>query len=418
MKKILKKIIVFSALAAIAMPQLAQADFYFNPHYIISDEEISDYQCLSLGGIQQFLESQGSALASRYFLDYQGVNKRASEIIWQAALESKISPKLLLATLQKEQSLIGDPSPSQNQLDKAMGYRCPDSGGCNPKAAGFGKQVDGAAWQFRQYLDNPFNWTFQAGQLFDIDGYLITPVNQATAALYNYTPHYSGNRHFWQIWQDYWGRDFPDGSLLKADGSPAVWLLQYGTKRLITSYGILLSRFDPKKILIVSKTDLEKYETGPSMKFYNYSLLGLPDGSIYLLVDDVLHHIATPEVFKTIGFNWEEVMPADVKDLAGYSYGSEITVSSVYPTGALLQNKKTGGVYYIENGIKMPIIAKEILAANFKQKVLTPVSQEELDKYQTGDPVKFRDGELIRSATDSRVYVISGGYRRWVKSEK
>ncbi|MFA6215916.1 MAG: hypothetical protein WC768_05095, partial [Patescibacteria group bacterium] len=243
-------------------------------------------------------------------------------------------------------------------------------------------------------------------------------VNQATAALYNYTPHYSGNRHFWQIWQDYWGRDFPDGSLLKADGSPAVWLLQYGTKRLITSYGILLSRFDPKKILIVSKTDLEKYETGPSMKFYNYSLLGLPDGSIYLLVDDVLHHIATPEVFKTIGFNWEEVMPADAKDLIGYSYGSEITVSSVYPTGALLQNKKTGGVYYIENGIKMPIIAKEILAANFKQKVLTPVSQEELDKYQTGDPVKFRDGELIRSATDSRVYVISGGYRRWVKSEK
>ena len=58
------------------------------------------------------------------------------------------------------------------------------------------------------------------------------------------------------------------------------------------------------------------------------------------------------------------------------------------------------------------------MAANFKGKILTPVSPEELDRYQTGLPVKFKDGELIRSVSDSKVYVISDGYRRWIKSEE
>ncbi len=402
----------------LSSPRLARAaEYYFNPHFIITDEEMSDYTSLSLVGIQKFLEEKGSALANLILPDYNGLNKEISEIIWQAAQESKISPKVILATLQKEQSLIEDANPSENQLDRAMGYRCPDSGSCNPSTLDFGKQVDGAAWQFRQYFLNPFNWSYQVNQQYSIDGYFITPVNQATASLYNYTPHYSGNKRFWQIWQDYWGRDYPDGSLLKDYDNPGVWLIQYGVRRLITSWGVLISRFDPKKIITVSRTDLEKYEVGPAIKFYNYSLLEAPDGKIYLLVNDKLRHIASPEVFKIIGFNPEEVIEIEDADLVGYSYGPDITVESIYPTGALIQNNQTGGVYYVEDGVKQPIYSREIMVANFKGKVLTPVSPEELDKYQTGLPVKFRDGELIKADNDSKVYIISDGYRRWIKSE-
>lgn len=401
----------------IPLPRLAQAaDYFFNPHYLISDEEMIDYLSMSTAEIQKFLAKKGSALTYLTLPDYQGFNRSAAEIIWQAATESKINPKVILTTLQKEQSLIEDPFPSQNQLDKAMGYRCPDDGSCNPKSLGFGKQVDGAAWQFLQYLTNPQDWRYQVGQTYEIDGFLITPLTQATAGLYNYTPHYSGNKRFWQIWQDYWGTNYPDGSLVKAEGSPGVWLIQYGTRRLITSWGALISRFDPKKILPILQTDLEKYEVGPSIKFYNYSLLSLPDGKIYLLVDDELRYITSMEVFKVIGFNPEEIIQAQQADLAGYQYGADITVETIYPTGALLQNKKTGGVYYVENGIKQPIYSREIMLANFKGKILTQVSPEELDQYQDGLPVKFKDGELIKASNDSKVYVIAGGYRRWIKT--
>jgi len=60
----------------------------------------------------------------------------------------------------------------------------------------FGKQVDGAAWQFQQYFKKPENWHFQVGQTYEIDGFFITPMTQATANLYHYTPHHSGNKHF------------------------------------------------------------------------------------------------------------------------------------------------------------------------------------------------------------------------------
>ncbi|NUM25390.1 MAG: hypothetical protein HUU49_02065 [Candidatus Buchananbacteria bacterium] len=412
-----RAVLLLIILELIIFPIAAQAEIFFNPSFVISDEEMTDHLSLNLAEIQQFLEEKGSSLAWRSFPDYLGVNRPAAEIIWQAAIESKISPKVLLVTLQKEQSLIGDSSPSQNQLDKAMGYRCPDSGSCSPKALGFGKQVDGAAWQFRQYMDNPGDWHYQAGNDYAIDGWLVTPLTKATAGLYNYTPHYSGNNRFWQLWQNYWGRDFPDGSLVKTNDSPAVWLIQYGTRRLITSWGALLSRFDPKKILTISKLDLEKYEIGPSIQFHNYSLLQDPDGKVYLLVDDELRHITSPEVFRVIGFNPEEIEVVEFSDLAGYKYGKDITVETAYPTGALLQDNKTGGVYFVEAGLKHPIYAREIMESRFPKKVLTQVAPEILDQYQTGDPVKFRDGELIQAQGDSKVYVVAGGYRRWVKTE-
>ena len=394
------------------------ADYYFNPHFILTDEEMADSLALSLLEVENFLAAKNSALASQYFLDYQGRAKKASEIIWQASQESKINPKVLLTTLQKEQSLISDSDPSADQLAKAMGYRCPDGDVCNPKALGFGKQVDGAAWQFRQYLDNPFDWNFQAGGQYEIDGYFVSPANKASADLYNYTPHIAGNRSFFNIWQDFWGRDYPDGSLVKTVESPAVWHLKSGQRRLIYSWGVLLSRFDPRKILSISRTDLEKYGIGPAIKFYNYSLLNPPNGKIYLLADDQLRYISSPEVFRTLGFNWEEIIEATQADLAGYSFGPELTVQSIYPTGALLQNKQTGGVYFVENGVKQPIFSKEIMKVNFPGKILTSVSPEELDKYQTGEPVKFKDGELIKAAGDSKVYVIAGGFRRWIKTAR
>lgn len=395
----------------------ARAEIYFNPHFIISDEEMSDYQSLTLPAIQRFLEDHESGLATLTTLDFEGKSRRASEIIYNAAVESRISPKVLLVTLQKEQSLITFTFPTQTQLDRAMGYRCPDGALCHPNALSFGKQVDGAAWQFRQYMDKPGNWNFRAGNTYDVDGFSITPLNTATAGLYNYTPHYSGNQHFWQIWEKFWGHDYPDGSLVKAKDNPGVWYIQYGTRRLVASWSVLLSRFDPKKILTLSRSDLEKYEVGPSIKFPNYSLLMLPDGKVYLLVNDELRHIASEEVFRTIGFNWEEVEEASEQDVAGYRYGDELTIKSVYPTGALVQDRDTGGVFFVENGIKHPILARELMAANYPGKVLTQASSKELDKYTTGEAVAFRDGELVRARDDNKIYVISNGYRRWITTE-
>jgi len=423
----MKKII--SILATIGILSYAFYPFFpisaspdFDPNYIISDNDLTDYTSMDLNEIQNFLENKKSSLASYKTKDANGSIKMAAEIIYEAAQEYKISPKYILVTLQKEQSLIENNDPSQYNYDWAMGYaRCDDCDPTDPRIVifkGFGNQVDRGTWRQRYYLDNKDEktWIKHPGETYKIDGYLIVPKNQATANLYTYTPHYNGNYNFFKIWKRWFIRLYPDGSLLQVKGEPGVWYIQNGYKRPITSKSALISRFDESKILTVSKNELDIYPIGKEIKFPNYSLLKSPDGAIYLLVDDKLRHIDSMDIFRTIGFNIEEVEKITKKEVDAYAKGKPITIKSVYPLGALLQDKTTGGVYFVKDGIKKPIWSKEIMENRFPGRKLTPVSPEELAKYPTGDPVKFKDGELVVSASSPAVYIISNGFKRPIVS--
>ncbi|MDD4272038.1 MAG: hypothetical protein PHF50_04530 [Patescibacteria group bacterium] len=447
MKKIIYLLIIVALFSFLQIKNVRAEGF--DPNNIISDLEILDYTSMDLADIQEFLENKHSYLATYSCPDYAGVTRKASEIIYNAAAKNydcdgaimsdnptedekiskckkvTISPKFLLVLLQKEQSLIeGNPAPSQRALDWAVGYGCPDSGGCNSRWKGFGKQVNSAALQFRDYIDNPQYYTYKMGNTYNIsntnrDPMDITPANQATAALYNYTPHvYNGNFNFYKIWQRWFTKIYPDGSLLQADGESGVWLLQNGLRRPFLSKAALVSRFDINKIIKINKSDLDKYEKGVPIKFAQYSLIRSPRGTIFLLVDDKKRGFTSMAAFRKMGFNPEEVVNADWEDINYYTNGSPITATSTYPTGALLQNKKTGGVYYVIDGTKAPLADKIFLTAKFKNKKIIKVSPAELDQYTTLKPYLFGDGELLKTKDSPYTYVISGGKKILIASDK
>jgi len=449
----MKKIyyLLFILIITLSLAKTAQAQG-FDPNNIIGDLEILDHASMNLTDIQQFLAAKGSYLANYSCADINGVIRKAAEIIYNAAVSSydcdgailsdsptdserslkcrkvTISPKFLLVLLQKEQSLIEESSPSQSNLDWAAGYGCPDSGGCNERWRGFGKQVNSAALQFRDYLDNPRLYTYKAGNTYIFtnpygtiskEPVAVTPANQATAALYNYTPHvYNGNYNFYKIWRRYFTKVYPDGSLLQAQGEPGVWLLQNGLKRPFISKSALTSRYDLKKIIAVNKSDLDKYATGPAIKFPQYSLIKSPRGTIFLLVDDKKRGFTTMTAFRKMGFNPDEVVSAGWEDINAYADGRPITATSTYPTGALLQDKKTGGVYYVNEGIKAPLVDRIFLTTKFKNKKIIKASPAELEQYQTLPPYLFGDGELLKTKDSPYTYVISGGKKLLIASDE
>jgi len=424
----------------------------FDPSNIISDLEILDYSTMDLNDIQNFLTAKGSYLASYSCPDAFGITRTAAEIIYNAATKSydcdgvvlsdnpteaernlkcrkiTINPKFLLVLLQKEQSLIEESSPSQRNLDWATGYGCPDSGSCNTRWQGFGKQINSAALQFRDYLDNPQLYTYKAGNTYTFTNpygtinqtpVTVTIANQATAALYNYTPHvYNGNFNFYKIWQRWFTKVYPDGSLLQADGEPGVWLLQNDLKRPFFSMSALASRFDPKKIITVNKSDLDKYETGTPIKFAQYALIRSPRGTIFLLVDDKKRGFTSMAAFRQMGFNPSEVVDASWEDINYYADGTPITATSTYPTGALLQDKTTGGVYYVIDGTKAPLVDRVFLETRFKNKKIIKATPAELDEYTTIKPYLFADGELLKTKDSPYTYVISGGKKLLITSDK
>ncbi|MEK7202842.1 MAG: hypothetical protein AAB653_00810 [Patescibacteria group bacterium] len=411
----------------------------FDPNNIISDFEILNYTSMDLTSIKDFLHDKNSCLANYQVNSCSkddllqknqcsGKLISAAEVIYNRAVSNKINPKFILVLLQKEQGLIEKNNPSQQQLDWATGYGCPDSAPCNERWRGFWKQVNSASLQFRDYLDNPQLYTYKANNTYTFtnlygainqEPITVTPVNQATAALYNYTPHvYNGNYNFYKLWQRYFTRDYFNGSLLQAQGEAGVWLIQDNKKRPFASKGALTSRFDIKKVIQVNKSDLDKYETGAPIKFAQYSLIRSPRGTIFLLVDDKKRGFSNSASFRKLGFNPSEVVGASWDDINAYADGLPITATSTYPTGTLLQDKKTGGVYWVIENSKAPLIDKIFLTTKFNKKKIIKATPEELAYYQTVDPVFFSDGELLKSSLSATVYAIVNGKKRLITSNE
>lgn len=425
MKKKCKKIASLAIIASIILPYVIPtrtSAYDFNPNHIISDEEYLDYGCMGLEEIQTFLEKKNSGLANYKTEDIDGKVKNAAEIIYRSSQDYKISPKFLLVLLQKEQSLIETATPTPYQLDWATGFaRCDDPVACSPEAVseykGFTKQVDRAAWRNRFYLENSYkDWLKKANLTYKIDGYDITPVNQATANLYNYTPHYNGNYNFWKIWNRYFSKNYPNGSLLQVPGDDTIYLIDYGMRRPFLSKTAFLSRFSKDRIISVREDDILRYDLGAPLKFPNYSLVRAPSKVTYLLINDKKHKIVSPAVFKKIGFIDDEIVDLPEEEINGYTDGESITMESIYPLGALLRDKKNGGVYYVENGIKNPIWDKTILKTNYSNKKIIETDHDEIEKLKNGWPIKFKDGELVKANGDPSVYVISNGQRRPITS--
>lgn len=408
------------------LAKAAQPDPNFNPSYIISDYDITDYNTMDMAQIQNFLSSHNSGLTNFTCIDKDGVYWKAAQAIYNIAQTNKVNPRFLLVLLQKEQGLIEDPNPKSSALDWATGYGCPDGGGCNDRWRGFWKQVNSASLQFRDYLDNPQLYKFKKGETYTFtnpysttikDTVDVTIANNGTAALYNYTPHvYNGNYNFWKLWRRYFSKSYTNGNLVQVAGEPGVWLLQDGKRRAFLSKGALTSRFDINKIVTINKADLLSYPIGTPIKFPQYAIVKSPSGSLFLLVDNKKRGFVDKEAFKKLGYNPEEILNASWEDLQSYLDAPSITADDAYPTGALLQDKKTGGVFWVEAKTKAPVPDAIFLKLKFKNKKIIKVNTAELNKYPTVSPIKFSDGELIKIKGGFGVYIVESGALRPIDS--
>ncbi|NQV90260.1 hypothetical protein HQ487_02530 [Candidatus Uhrbacteria bacterium] len=404
---------------------IASEDFYTNPAYLVSDAEMLDIYSMSLLDVERFLIRGG--LSSYRGPDVNGVERSAAEIIFNAAQEFELSPRFLLVLLQREQSLVEDDSPSERQLAWAMGYAvCDDCSKDDPriqKFKGFGNQIYYAAKRIRtSYLDDLESRGFTEtgmgpGIQVTIDGTYVTPVNNATAALYTYTPHLHGNENFARIWDRWFTYEYVSGSLLQNKEDGGIWLIQHGERRPITSRTAFYSRFNPNIVVQVSISTLENYPIGAPISFPNYSLLRAPTGTIYLIVDDTRRGFTSTEAFRSLGFSTDEVVDVTWEDLETYAEGEPLTIASTYMQGALLQDNTTGGIFYVKDSEKHPIYSREILTNRFADTAVTPVAPEDLAAFERTTPVLFQDGTLIAVPGSPDVFVVSEGMRRHIEDE-
>ena len=226
----------------------------FQPGNIVSDAVFYNSGTMTESQIQAFLNSKVTACRAGYVClkdktdrtravgadamcnAYAGGGvESAARIIFKVAQACGINPQALIVMLQKEQGLVTDTYPYDSQYRIAMGQGCPDTAACDSRYFGFFNQVHGAAWQLKRYANPPgtsnyFTW-YAPGKTWNVRWHPnaacgSSPVhiqNQATAALYYYTPYQPnaaalragygtgdgcssyGNRNFYQYFTDWFG---------------------------------------------------------------------------------------------------------------------------------------------------------------------------------------------------------------------
>lgn len=208
---------------------------------LIDDSVFLDARSMNASQIQSFLNSKSGVLKSRSFkldCDADGIGGAAkqlyigagapcgstipaSQIIYYTAQVYGVNPKVIIATLQKEQSLITDSNPSNRAINQAMGYACPTSGVCDTSSSFFW-QIDNGTWVLRFHYERArknnnwwytsTSWTcgtaktnYYSPNLYPhqnvkfYDPYSGTHYvtvyikNAATSAFYCYTPHVFNN---------------------------------------------------------------------------------------------------------------------------------------------------------------------------------------------------------------------------------
>jgi hypothetical protein len=420
----------FSLVASLAFPGMASAqlelDAGFNPSAILSDADIFDANAFPYDRMVRFLQSKGP-LAELAQTDIDGQVKPIPQIIWRVSQSYKLNPKYLIALIQKEQSLVEDPTPSQGQLDWAAGYGVCDS--CakdDPDIQdfkGFAAQLEWAAKQHRekyllQLLTRGLTIGGQGvGKTVSIDGLAITPSNNATAMLYSYTPHIHGNMNLWRIWKRWFSVKFPDNTIVRAMPSKKVYLLRFGEKRPFASNSVVSTMIDPKKIVDVQETDLSNYPDGAAIKFPDYALLRDPEGRIFLLVGSTKRQITNMEAFRKFGFNIDEVEEVESADLAAYTDGLKITTDTQFPQGVLMKLADAPGVWYVEDGKRHPLIDGVLLKLYFRGRQIKTVSLATLEAIPEAEPYQLHDGELTKIADEPTVYVVEHGLLRPIPDE-
>lgn len=200
----------------------------FDPTLIISNDNMRAADSMTVKEIQAFLETQPGPLAKLVTADYDKVittstkqpnvnltpdkgeaPKPASQIIWEACRQWQISPKVMLAMLQKEQSLLTRTTLATNTMSRAIGAGCPNT--TTNHFPGFGNQMWHGARLLSIYGEGHVAFpTYYEGIKKTIYrhasyGTSIQPKNLATFKLYVYNPSIPGNTNFYNIYSRYFG---------------------------------------------------------------------------------------------------------------------------------------------------------------------------------------------------------------------
>lgn len=459
------KITFYTALVAcmclVAMPFQVFAlsiDQGFDPNKLIDDKVFSDIQTFGgASGIQKFLESKNSVLANTSpeflarlkeptlpalkttLLDPQPNLSRlrtAAELIWDAAQSSGLNPQVILATLEKEQGLVGSrfskEGSLQTAIDHAMGLNCGDAVACWNLFPGFyyqlfgnvdssGNKYLGAPQSLMKSFSTPGGRgpsgdgkVYKVGDIVPLlntqGGYEGVPseqtvmlANNATAALYRYTPHvFNGNYNFWKFFNTWF--KYANGTVMHVGSDASTYIIQNGSRLLLPQFVAQARAIDMGKAITVSPTELENYpQAGVYGPADNTIVTVAGDAQKYVFLDNVKHPVSD-FVIQQRKLNPANSLAITAAEAQLFTQGDVLTPSD----GTVVRGQSKPEVYIVDAGKLKMYSAFTFKQYNVAKKVQL-VSDGEIATYPKQGFVAPMDGTLVKATNNAAVYEVGQG---------
>ena len=361
--------------------------------------------------------------------EYSEGGRVAAQIIYDVAQAYAINPQVLIALLQKEQSLVTDTWPSVIQYRSATGYGCPDTAACSTQYYGLTNQLTWAAKMFRSILNNSPNWytPYNLGNNFirwspnsSCGGGIVYIENRSTQALYNYTPYQPnssalaagygmgdgcgayGNRNFYLYFRDWFGYNTGPAAF-KTAASPTIYTMAEGYK-LAVPYMAALQDYgiSADSIQTVSQSYVDSKPTPPSSSGISNAISHVvksPDdsdedgGSVYLISRGKRYQFTSMSQFYSYGFK--------ESDLSYLPLGYIFSIQSAGMASQFISSPY-GSLFKIENNKKRLFFEYSAYISQNPSDNTTALSYFLADKINSGDPLTNRP-ILIQQPTGGEV---------------
>jgi hypothetical protein len=187
----------------------------FDADEIVDSASMQDQGALDEAAVLSFLQKTPYG-SSSFLATYDSHGISAAQAIVVASRRYALNPLVFLVRAQMDDGLVGlqtYPSPS-TRVEFAFDCGCITTGKCEAAYAGFDVQVDCVGAALRESLDavaatgkTDGGWGPGVTST-TLDGVAVTPKDDSTAALYQYTPlvaleQAGGNWLFWNLWRKY-----------------------------------------------------------------------------------------------------------------------------------------------------------------------------------------------------------------------
>lgn len=208
----------------------------------------------------------------------------------------------------------------------------------------------------------------------------------------------------------------PNGTLIKTANNDNVFVLDKGARRYIPSPQIFESHNQWKNVVTISDLEMASYSMGDYILFRDGTLISDKD-KVYIVEHGFKRPFVSPAVFETRGYKWENVKMVNNQQILNlHPTGPVVNSLDQRTDGDLIKTANSSNVYVLENGKRRLIPSPLVFDMRYRWNDVVTISSQEIGFYPLGRTIGFPDGMLVKD--DNSAYVIENSTKRPIAHAK